>query len=207
MLYFLFFHIIINHLILCAHIILYNTFCSGLLSSWILYTSLISTGYWIYTYFLLPPCDKELLLCAYVEAVKWHGGPVFENCFFFQNQLSRCFPDIYLRMGIDPFFNCSFFEYETHFSLYAMTIIKYQPQLWMILKINLWRLMSLIFNTVMSDMINSLFHFVETPGIYILITENVIFVICFNLSIVLGWIQWWPVKFCPVNLVTNYRII
>ena len=65
----------------------------------------------IYTYLLLPPSDKKLLLYAHVEAVKWHGGPVFENCSFFQNQLSRCLPDIHLRMGIDPFFNCSFFEY------------------------------------------------------------------------------------------------
>jgi len=39
---------------------------------------------------------------------------------------------------------------------------------------------------VMSDMINSLFYFVETPGLYILITDNVIFVMYFILSIVLG---------------------
>ena len=59
----------------------------------------------------------------------------------------------------------------------------------------------------MSDVINSLFHFVETPGIYILIIENVIFVVCFNLSIILSWMQWWPMKFCSVNLVMNYKII
>ena len=59
----------------------------------------------------------------------------------------------------------------------------------------------------MSDMINSLFYFVETPGVYVLVTDNVIFVIYFNLSIVFGWIQCWPVKFCPANLVMNCKII
>ena len=57
----------------------------------------------MYTYFLLPLFGKKQILCEYVEAVKWHGGPVFENCSFCQNQLSRCLPDIHLRMGIGPF--------------------------------------------------------------------------------------------------------
>jgi hypothetical protein len=55
----------------------------------------------------------------------------------------------------------------------------------MILIINSWHLISLV------------------------LTANVIFIICFNLSVVLGWIHWWPVKFWPCEFIDKlyYKII